>query len=57
MVYCPYSEEELAKFDDVANAMGKACYECHDTDCIHNCNVDAFNPYQDPDWDDPFHDA
>jgi hypothetical protein len=45
MTYCPFNEIELTRFQDIANPMGKACYECMDIECIHNCNPDAFNPY------------
>lgn len=32
---CPYSEEELQKWDSVCNPMGDACYTCEDCDCDH----------------------
>jgi hypothetical protein len=35
---CPYTDEELEKWDDVDNPMGDPCFECTDSDCIHNEN-------------------
>jgi hypothetical protein len=35
MSSCPYSEEKLDEFQDVANPMGPACRECSDCQCIH----------------------
>lgn len=32
---CPYSDEELAKWDSVTNPMGDACFECDECYCDH----------------------
>ena len=32
---CPYSEEKLEKWEDVANPMSSVCDECDDCECIH----------------------
>ena len=32
---CPYSDEELEKWDSVCNPMGPACSECNDCECDH----------------------
>lgn len=32
---CPYSEEELQKWDGVSNPMGKPCQSCYQCDCEH----------------------
>ena len=37
---CPYSDEDLERFDSVSNPMGKECYTCEDFDCEHNENDD-----------------
>lgn len=38
---CPYSDEELQKWDSVTNPMGPACSDCEDYDCEHNPNVEG----------------
>jgi hypothetical protein len=32
---CPYSEEELQKYDSVNNPIGEVCDFCDDCDCDH----------------------
>ncbi len=44
MSYCPYSEEELQKWDSVSNPMGEACSDCTEYDCEHNPNPDPSEP-------------
>ena len=50
---CPYSEEELIKWDSVMNPMGEACYTCTDCDCDHwvgdceKCDRFCENPKRD----------
>ena len=41
---CPYSEEELEKWDSVSNPMGRACLGCENYDCEHNLNSDPSYP-------------
>lgn len=50
MMGCPYSDYELTKWQDVANAMGPPCRNCEDYDCIHN---ETPNPEDDYIDDDP----
>jgi len=40
---CPYTEEELERWEDVANPMGPPCSSCYDCECIHwqNCPDDC----------------
>ncbi len=32
---CPYSDEELQKWDSVCNPMGPACRDCDECECEH----------------------
>ena len=32
---CPYSDDELQKWDSVANPMGEPCYHCDEVECEH----------------------
>jgi len=40
---CPYSEDELDRWDGVDNPMGNFCYECEEWECEHNANGDNPN--------------
>lgn len=40
---CPYSEDELDRWDGVNNPMGNFCYECEEWECEHNANGDNPN--------------
>jgi hypothetical protein len=47
---CPYSDEELQKWDSVTNPMGDACYTCQDCHCEHwagTCSDDCARIYTD----------
>jgi len=35
MMSCPYSDEELQKWDGVSNPMGPECSRCYNCECEH----------------------
>ncbi len=41
---CPYSDEELEKWDGVTHPMGNACNDCENYECEHNPNGDPSMP-------------
>jgi hypothetical protein len=41
---CPYSDDELDKWDGVNNPMGVACNDCGEYECEHNLNGDPDGP-------------
>jgi len=37
---CYYTDDELQKYDGIANPIGKACYNCDELQCEHNENLE-----------------
>jgi hypothetical protein len=48
MSSCPYTPEELDRWDGVNNPMGDACKECGEFECEHNFNMEKDGCCPDP---------
>ena len=54
---CPYSEEELEKWDGVSNPMGQACNNCYKCECEHwfwcpdDCDIEVRINRECKSWD------